>query len=95
MCIKTGNICWWNRPYKPGDWNDKMIYKDALVKNLEVRERCETDRGYRGSAPAKVKYPSGLLADPDPAVKEMAQRVRSRQETVNERFKIWRILNRQ
>ena len=41
----------------------------------------------------KVKCPGGLLADPDPAVKDMAQRVRCRQETVNERFKNWGILN--
>jgi hypothetical protein len=93
LCIKTGDICWWNGPYEPGDWNDEMIFKDALAKNLEVGERCETDRGYRGSAPVKVKCPGGLLADPDPAVKDMAQRVRCRQETVNERFKNWGILN--
>jgi hypothetical protein len=49
-----------------------MIFKDALAKNLEVGERCETDRGYRGSAPVKVKCPGGLLADPDPAVKDGA-----------------------
>ena len=51
------------------------------------------DRSYRGSAPVKVKCPGGLLADPDSAVKDMAQRVRCRQETVNERFKNWGILN--
>jgi hypothetical protein len=30
--IKTGNICWWNEPYEPGDWSNKMIFKDALAK---------------------------------------------------------------
>ncbi len=49
------------------------------------------DRGYRGSVPKYVKCPDGLLADPDPAVKLMAARVWSRQETVNERFKNWAI----
>jgi len=93
LCIKTGNICWWNGPYEPGEWNDEMIFKDALAKHLEVGERVETDRGYRGSAPGKVKCPDGLLEDPNPAAKEMAQRVRCRQETVNERFKNWGILN--
>ncbi len=92
LCIRSGNICWWNGPYEPGNWNDEMIF-NALAKNLEDFERCETDRGYRGSAPAKVKCPGGLLEDPDPAVKAMAARVRSRQETVNERFKNWGILN--
>ena len=60
---------------------------------MEVGERCEMDRGYRGSAPEKVKCPGGLLEDTDPAVKAMAQRVRNRKETVNERFKNWGILN--
>jgi hypothetical protein len=32
LCIKTGNNCWWNGPYKPIDWNNKMILKDALAK---------------------------------------------------------------
>ena len=41
----------------------------------------------------KVKCPGGLLADPDPAVKDMAQRVRCREETLNERFKNGGILN--
>ena len=93
LCIKSGDICWWHGPYEPGDWNDQMIFEDALAKNLEFAERCETDRGYRGSAPAKVKCPGGFLADPNDDVKAMSARVRSRQETVNERFKNWGILN--
>jgi hypothetical protein len=93
LCIRSGNICWWNGPYEPGDWNKEMIFKDALAKNLEEYERCEMDRGYRRSALGLVKCPGGLLADPDPSVKAMSARVRSRQETVNERFKNWEILN--
>ena len=62
------------------------------MTHLEPGERVETDRGYRGSAPQYVKCPDGLLADPDPVVKLMAARVRSRQETVNARFKNWVIL---
>jgi hypothetical protein len=93
LCIKTGDICWWHGPYEPGDWNDQMIFEDALAKNLEVAERCETDRGYPGCSPAKVKCLGGLLADPDDGVKVMSTRVRSWQETVNERFKNWGILN--
>jgi hypothetical protein len=57
LCIKSGQICWWHGPFAPGDWNDDMIFKDALAKNLEEYEWCETDRGYRGSAPEKVKCP--------------------------------------
>jgi hypothetical protein len=91
LCIKTGDICWWSGPYPPGDWNDNMIFRDALAKHLEEGERCETDKGYQGSAPEFVKCP-GDLEDPDPEVKAMAARVRNHQETVNERFKNWAIL---
>ncbi len=53
-------------------------FKDALAKNLEEYEQCKMDQGYRGSAPGLVKCPDGLLADPDPSVKAMSARVRSR-----------------
>jgi hypothetical protein len=58
---------------------------------LEPGERCETDRGYQGSAPTYVKCPDVLEADPNTV--EIQQRVRSWQETVNKRFKNWAILS--
>ena len=88
--IKTGDICWWHGPYPPGIWNDNMIFRDALAKALEPGERCETDKGYRGSAPQYVKCPGGVEGDDDKEA--MQARVRNRQETVNERFKNWGIL---
>jgi hypothetical protein len=91
LCILTGDICWWSGPYAPGNWNDLTIFRDSLVSMLEHGERCETDRGYQGSAPTYVKCPGVLEADPNTA--EIQQRVRSRQETVNERFKNWAILS--
>ena len=57
---------------------------------LEPGERCETDRGYQGSAPTYVKCPGVLEADPNTPEKQ--QQVRSWQETINERFKNWAIL---
>ena len=57
LCIKTGDICWWNGPYEPGIWKDEMIFKDGLVSLLEYGERCETDGGYRGSAPGMLNVP--------------------------------------
>ena len=90
LCIKTGDICWWNGPYEPGIWNDEMIFKDGLVSMLEYGERCETDGGYRGSAPEYVKCPKGVWGETESQA--IQQRVRSRQETVNARFKNWAIL---
>jgi len=63
LCIKTGDICWWNGPYEPGIWNNEMIFKDALLSMLEYGERCETDGGYRGSAPDFVKCPKGVWGE--------------------------------
>ena len=91
LCIKTGDICWWSGPYAPGKWNDLSIFRDSLQFMLEPGERCEMDRGYQGSAPTHVKCPGVLWADPNTA--GLQQRVRSRQETVNERFKNWAILS--
>ena len=58
LCIKTGDICWTAGPYLPGIWNDNMIFNNGLVYQLEAGERCETDDGYRGSAPVYVKLPT-------------------------------------
>jgi hypothetical protein len=91
LCIRTGDICWWSGPYAPGMWNDLAIFWDSLVSMLEPGERCETDGGYQGAAPAYVKCSGVLVADPNTA--EIQQRVWCRQETVNERFKNWAILS--
>lgn len=90
LCIKTGDICWWNGPFQPGVYNDDMVFNKGLAGMLEEGERVETDRGYRGSSPQYVKCPGTVTADPDKA--EMQQRVRSRQETCNKRLKQWNIL---
>ncbi len=49
------------------------------------------DRGYQGATSAYVKCPGVVEANPNTA--EIQQRVWSRQETVNERFKNWAILS--
>jgi hypothetical protein len=83
LCIKTGSS-WWSGPYAPGKWNDLAIFRDSLVSMLEPGERCETDRGYQGAAPAYFKCPGVVEADPNTA--EIQQQARSRQETVNEQL---------
>jgi hypothetical protein len=90
LLIKTGDICWWNGPYKPGVWNDGMIFKDALVSMLEYGERCETDGGYWDGAPKFVKCPKGVWGESGKHA--MQQKMRSKQEEVNKRLKNWAIL---
>jgi len=50
----------------------------------------KTVRGCQGAVPTYVKCPGAVEADPNTS--EIQQRFRSRQETVNERFKNWAIL---
>ena len=90
LCISTGDNCWWSGPYAPGVWNDLAIFGDLLALMLEPGEQCKTDRGYQGEPPTPVKYPGVLWEDLETA--KIVQRVQSRQETVNERFKNWAIL---
>ena len=59
-----------------------MIFRDGLANLLERAERVEADGGYQGSTPELVKCPG--VAEEIPNNVEMQQRVRSRQETVNE-----------
>ena len=66
------------------------IFKVGLVSMLEYGERGEADGGYRGSAPEYVKCPKGVWGETESQA--IQQRVRSRQETVNARFKNWAIL---
>ena len=84
--ILTGDICWINGPFLPGEWNDLEIFCSGLM----TFERVEADDGYIGEAPLRVCCP-GCVTCPHEKKKMMAI-VRSRQETVNKRFKQWGIL---
>ena len=86
--ILTGSICWWHGPKPPGEFNDNMIFKEALMGMLEPGERVEADLGYKPSAPTPVNCPGYEV----PSRREMTARVRLRHETCNRRFKRWGIL---
>lgn len=90
LCIKTGDICWVNGGYPPGEKNDDMIFQDALVDELEEGELIETDMGYRARAPKYAQCPGTIWTEAKN--KEMQNRVRARQETVHLRMKNWNIL---
>ena len=74
----------------PGFGTTKWFSKTRCCQCwLEYGERCETDGGYRGSAPEFVKYPKGVWGESGKWA--MQQKVRSRQEMVNKRLKNWAI----
>ena len=60
------------------------------MSHLDHGERVEADDGYVGEHPRYVKCPAGF-ANPQETL-FMQERVRSRQETVNKRFKHFEIL---
>ena len=91
ISILCGEIVWVNGPYPPGRYNDLMVFRDSLMSILEDGERVEADDGYLGEAPKFVKCPASVTARPECLA--MQKRVRSRQETVNLRFKMWNILS--
>ena len=93
LSIKSGWICWISGPWNPGKWNDLEIFRMSLMSFLEPYERVEADDGYLGEAPLKVRCPK-CVSVPEER-KEMMKKVRSRQETINKRFKDWEILDSQ
>jgi hypothetical protein len=83
--IRSGDIVWVHGPFPCGKWPDVKIFRNALKYFLGEGERVEADGGYVGN-------PEFVVA-PDASVGEerarMKKRIRSRQETVNKRFKQW------
>ena len=90
LCIKTGDIVWLNGPYPCGRFNDITIFRNALLSELSPNERVEADDGYIGEAPKHVKCPRHITNPEE--TKFMQQRVRNRQESINNRFKFFDIL---
>ena len=88
VSIKGGDICWTNGPFPCGAWPDISIFRSGLMEKLRPGERVEADRGYRGQAD-KVRVPDQFENLEE---KQKKQRARSRHETVNRRFKQFKIL---
>ena len=85
--ILTGDIVWANGPYPAGAYSDITIFRDSLITFLDAGERVEADDGYIGEAPHYIKCPMSVT---NPKARKLMQgRLRSRQETVNRRFKDW------
>jgi hypothetical protein len=86
LCIHTGWIVWINGPF-PGATHDITMFRNSLLSHLDPGERVEADDGYIGEAPNYVKCPRSFTNPIETT--RMQTWVRSRQETVNARFKDW------
>ena len=87
LCILTGDIVWINGPCECGIWPDISIFRDCLMDELDENEMVEADDGYIGEHPFHIKCPAGF-ANPE-ETEFMQQRVRNRQESVNNRWKFF------
>lgn len=86
LCIRTGDIVWIHGPFPCGKWPDIKIFRKALKHMLSEGEKVQADNGYRGE-------PNHIVAAEDSDDK-VGKAVRTRQETVNKRFKQFNILHR-
>ena len=86
LCIQTGDIVWVNGPFPCGAYPDgKIATQEGLEDCLDDCERYVCDGGYYGP---RAEKPNGL----NNADQYMKKVVRARHETVNRRFKQFRIL---
>ena len=92
VCIKTGLICWIHGPFPAGKYNDIKIFKSSLMNALDDDEMVECDDGYPGQDGVNCLRPIFCNMFDKKRTRKMRQRVRSRHETVNRRFKQFNIL---
>ena len=91
VSIVNGSIVWINGPYECDLWPEIKIFWDSFLSFLDQNECAEADDGYIGEAPQYVKSPKSFT-NPSEGL-QMQQRVCSRHETVNNRFKQWSYLS--
>ncbi|CAJ1932133.1 unnamed protein product [Cylindrotheca closterium] len=91
ISIMGGNIVHTNGPFPCGSFPDITIFRNHLVDRLQKGEMAEADLGYRGE-PRKIRLPCDWQTEVEKGLKT---RARSKQETVNKRFKNWGILKQQ
>ena len=86
VAIKSGDIVWICGPF-PGATNDITIFRYRLKNMLLPFEKVMGDRGYQGDEACHTPY----NARNNQHARSMAV-LRSRQETVNRRFKVFKAL---
>ncbi len=92
ISIQSGDIVWIHGPFPCGKFPDLTIFRMGLKRMLQpTGERAEADGGYRGE-PLTIELPDESCFS-GPAQKQLKKKVRSRHETVNARFKRFKILN--
>lgn len=88
VCLQTGFIVWLNGPYKPCSWPDLRIFRHRLMHALGLGEWIVADGGYRDGYQFVIPKHAGPSW-----LQDMTALACSRHETINSRFKKWKILS--
>jgi len=88
QCIKTGDIVWINGPF-PANLSEEEIFDSGLSFELLPWELVEADNGYRGRV--QIMTPG---AGPTRLARRQKSQARARQENVNRRLKVFKIMER-
>lgn len=81
--IQTGDLCWVNGPFPPGDWLDIEIFHHGLKGLLDENEHVKTDDGYIGEDPYCRKCPGGVCYREDRHWSNKRNNVGNHGETLN------------
>ncbi|CAJ1944984.1 unnamed protein product [Cylindrotheca closterium] len=89
VAVHHNKIVWVNGPFPAGE-NDKKIFDkpDGLRSKLKDGQQCVADQGYRGNLDKVVICNSRH----DSQTKDVMERAKARQESVNSRLKNFRVL---
>jgi len=87
-CIQTGDIVSINGPF-PGNMSDREIFDLGLSLQLMPGELVEADNGYNGRVQIQT-----AAQGPDRASKRQKSKVRGRQENVNRRLKVFKVMEK-
>lgn len=95
VAIQSGDICHIAGPFRAGEMPDIKIFRRCLKAKLDranrfCKEKVEADDGYRGE-PYYISLPNELGGGGERQRKAKTV-ARQRQETINRKFKEWKIL---
>jgi hypothetical protein len=92
ISIQSGDIVWIHGPFPCGKFPDLTIFQMGLKQMLQpTGERTKADGGYIGE-PLTIELPDESCFS-GPAQKQLKKKVQRSHETVNARFKHFKILN--
>ena len=84
VCIKTGEIVWFNGPFPCGAFPDITIFRRDLRHLLYAGEKVIADRGYAGDS--RVCTPEDAVNSDHRSSMRIA---RARHESINHLLKLW------